>query len=116
MVVGRFAAGDEQRWLDALSRAMPSERVLAARDIDAPDSVELAVVASADPGLVRIALQNLLGNAWKFTANEPKARIELAQAELLGGDYQNDPAFRERFAIEHLSELQQTAGSHSRGS
>ena len=31
----------------------------------------------ADRGLVTIALQNLLHNAWKFTANTPQARIEL---------------------------------------
>jgi glyoxylate/hydroxypyruvate reductase A len=48
-LVGRFAAGEEQRWLCALSRAMPSERVLAAREIDSPERVELAIVASADP-------------------------------------------------------------------
>ena len=48
-LVGRFAPGEEQRWLEALSRAMPSERVLAAHYIDAPGSVELAVVASAEP-------------------------------------------------------------------
>ncbi len=59
-LVGRFAAGEEQRWLDALSRAMPSERVLAARDIDAPGSVELAVVASADP----VALAGMTSLRW----------------------------------------------------
>ncbi len=32
--------------------------------------------ALADPHLMRVVMQNLLENAWKFTANEPKARIE----------------------------------------
>ena len=31
----------------------------------------------ADPRLLRIALENLLGNAWKFTAKAADAKIEL---------------------------------------
>ncbi len=46
---GSFAPGEEQRWLDALSRAMPSERIRSARDIAEPERVELAIVASPDP-------------------------------------------------------------------
>lgn len=35
--------------------------------------------AWGDAGLLRIALENLLGNAWKFTARRPQARIEFGQ-------------------------------------
>jgi light-regulated signal transduction histidine kinase (bacteriophytochrome) len=34
------------------------------------------VTAQADEGLLRIALQNLIGNAWKFTSKREGARIE----------------------------------------
>ena len=34
------------------------------------------LVARADPRLLRIALENLLGNAWKFTGRQNEARIE----------------------------------------
>jgi len=31
----------------------------------------------ADPNLLRVALDNLLRNAWKFTARQPDAKIEV---------------------------------------
>jgi len=36
-----------------------------------------------DPRLLRVALENLIGNAWKFTAKEPEARIEFGVDEKL---------------------------------
>ncbi len=32
---------------------------------------------NADANLMRVVLENLLGNAWKFTQNQPEAKIEL---------------------------------------
>ncbi len=37
--------------------------------------------AHGDSGLLRLVLENLLGNAWKFTARTPAARIELGVGE-----------------------------------
>ncbi|HYQ87430.1 MAG TPA: ATP-binding protein, partial [Bacteroidota bacterium] len=34
------------------------------------------IAASGDARLLRVALDNLLGNAWKYTGKHPKARIE----------------------------------------
>ncbi|HEY0483280.1 MAG TPA: response regulator [Kofleriaceae bacterium] len=45
------------------------------RDVAA--TVAPGLVASADGKLVRIVLDNLLGNAWKFTSRRSHARIEL---------------------------------------
>ncbi|HET6603015.1 MAG TPA: PAS domain S-box protein [Xanthomonadaceae bacterium] len=44
--------------------------------------------ALADPRLLRVALQNLIGNAWKFTGPREHARIELGEEQHDGG-----PAF-----------------------
>jgi signal transduction histidine kinase len=54
-----------------------------------PDrSIELkirpGVVVSGDGQLLRIALQNLLENAWKFTAREPRPRIEFGVTQASG--------------------------------
>ncbi len=35
------------------------------------------LVANADRGLLEVVLENILGNAWKFTSKLPNARIEL---------------------------------------
>ncbi len=37
--------------------------------------IEQGVVAIADPSLIRAALENLIGNAWKFTGNRSKTII-----------------------------------------
>ena len=34
------------------------------------------LTAEGDPQLMRVVLENLFGNAWKFTAHRPRARIE----------------------------------------
>ncbi len=45
---------------------------------------------SGDPRLLRVALENLLGNAWKYTAKHPRARIEFG---ITGGGQDVTPAY-----------------------
>ncbi len=62
--------------LAAIGRELAEQfRVTVRRDVEfvAPP----ALAATADPALVRVALQNLLGNAWKFSGKVSKPRIEL---------------------------------------
>ena len=42
------------------------------------------VKAEGDPHLLRVALENLLGNAWKFTGKTPAARVEFGVTEADG--------------------------------
>lgn len=46
--------------------------------------IQPGVVAEGDARLLRIVLQNLLGNAWKFTSKQPAAHIRFGQQELEG--------------------------------
>jgi len=56
-----------------LARHEPQREVM----LDAPQVLE----ASADARLMRAALENLVGNAWKFTSRRGAARIELGAVE-----------------------------------
>jgi signal transduction histidine kinase len=49
------------------------------RNVDTQISIGLR--CKADPRLLRIALENLLGNAWKFTRNVECARIEVGRSD-----------------------------------
>jgi signal transduction histidine kinase len=39
------------------------------------------LVVYTDPGLLAVMLENLLGNAWKFTSQQPTARIDVGKDE-----------------------------------
>jgi PAS domain S-box-containing protein len=55
----------------ALQRAEPSRCVACA--------IAEGLTVSGDARLVRVMLDNLLGNAWKFTAHQPQPRIEVGR-------------------------------------
>jgi light-regulated signal transduction histidine kinase (bacteriophytochrome) len=58
----------------ALARAKPERKV--------EWTIGRGLRAYCDPGLIRAALENLLGNAWKYTEKHPAARIEFGQSRL----------------------------------
>lgn len=64
--------------LDELARSDPERRVEA--------TVEPGLIVSGDTRLLRLALENLLGNAWKFTVGRDPARIAFERAPDAGPD------------------------------
>jgi PAS domain S-box-containing protein len=72
--------------LSAAAREVIAE--LAAQDPGRTVVTEIpdGLVARADPHLIRLVLQNLLGNAWKFTANTAGAVIRLGVSHQDGVD------------------------------
>jgi PAS domain S-box-containing protein len=67
--------------LGALAGEIAAE--LRARDPlrQAEFAIEEGMIVEGDARLLRIALENLLGNAWKFTGPRPAARIEVGAME-----------------------------------
>ncbi len=81
--LSRVASGELRREtvdLSALVRSILAE--LAGRDADRRVELEVTagVIVRGDPGLLRTALENLLGNAWKFTGKRDRGRIEFGTA------------------------------------
>lgn len=66
------------------------EACLAQQQHEAQRRVECHITpnltAYGDPNLLKIVLENLLGNAWKFTAQRPQAHIEVGSQRLPNGE------------------------------
>ena len=62
--------------MSALAKRVASElaRAEPSRNVDV--SIAENIVATGDPVLLRIVMENLLDNAWKFTAQQRQPRIE----------------------------------------
>jgi PAS domain S-box-containing protein len=78
------------------------------REIDV--SIADSLVAPGDPDLIRLVLQNLLGNAWKFTAQRPGAAISVTAGQQDGVEVfmvqDNGAGFDMRYADKLFSPFQ----------
>ncbi len=70
--------------LSALAKYIAAELRKSAPERTVEFVIAPGLVVYADPNLLRIALENLLGNAWKFTGKHPRGRIELGVGEREG--------------------------------
>jgi len=66
--------------LGGLAKSIAEELKRNAPKREAEIKIEDAVVYG-DTGLMRIVIENLLGNAWKFTSKKPNAQIEFASRQ-----------------------------------
>lgn len=62
--------------LSAIARSVADELRAAEPEREVEFVIADGVTAAADARLLRVVLENLLGNAWKYTARHPRARIE----------------------------------------
>ena len=46
--------------------------------------IQSALLATGDSQLLRVAIENLLNNAWKFTSRRPQAQIEFGKTQISG--------------------------------
>jgi signal transduction histidine kinase len=62
--------------LSTMAHAIAAELQQGAAPRQVEFCIAAGVIADGDARLLRVVLDNLLGNAWKFTAHHPRARIE----------------------------------------
>jgi PAS domain S-box-containing protein len=93
--LSRLARNELHRKLVAIS-ALAHSVVDGLRQHDSQRVVEFTIqedlIAYADETLLCVVLENLLGNAWKFTSEREKAQIEFG-ADLLLSQNTNEPVF-----------------------
>jgi light-regulated signal transduction histidine kinase (bacteriophytochrome) len=70
--------------LSALAGAISEElrKCAPGRQVDLV--IDRGLAAEGDPHLLRVVLENLLGNAWKYTSGHPHARIEFGAQPVNG--------------------------------
>jgi light-regulated signal transduction histidine kinase (bacteriophytochrome) len=74
--VGRAELHREELNLSALVKSVADELARRSPERHVTMSMEPAVRVVGDSRLLRVLLENLLGNAWKFTAKTADARVE----------------------------------------
>jgi light-regulated signal transduction histidine kinase (bacteriophytochrome) len=80
----RSEMSNERVDLSALTRSFAKELKQSDPEREVEFVVEDGIVAEGDQWLLRVVLENLLRNAWKFTGNQPRARVEFGLTELEG--------------------------------
>jgi signal transduction histidine kinase len=74
---GRKVLDRETVDLSDLAREIASRLQASEPGRDAAFVIAPNLIAKADRGLLQVVLENLLGNAWKFTSKRPRTSIEL---------------------------------------
>lgn len=78
--VARAPMQSQEVDLTALSRAVVQDLAVAEPGRQVEVNVAEGLSGRGDPHLLRVVMDNLLGNAWKFTGRNPRARIDVGAA------------------------------------
>jgi PAS domain S-box-containing protein len=88
--------------LSALARQVADQLREAEPQRSVQFEIEDGLIATADASLCEVLLQNLLGNAWKFSAGESPARISFGRVSVDGRDVycvsDNGVGFAQKYA------------------
>jgi two-component system NtrC family sensor kinase len=82
--VGRTELQRRQVDLSAMAHMVATELQQASPKRQVRIAIQDGIAANGDQRLLQVVLENLLGNAWKFTANIAEARIELGTVQQEG--------------------------------
>jgi light-regulated signal transduction histidine kinase (bacteriophytochrome) len=82
--ISRVAMNRELVDLSALARDIASGLEEADPDRSVEVTIEPGLEAWGDRRLLAVALDNLIGNSWKYTERQPESRIELASVQVNG--------------------------------
>ena len=97
--IGRAELNKRDVDLSALARLVAKELAAGAPERHVEWRIEDGLAAHADAGLMRVVLENLLGNAWKYTRTKPQATIEFCRTQAGEFKVRDDGAgFDPRFA------------------
>ncbi len=82
--VTRSEVGSERVDLSQLSTMVYNELLVNEPERDVAFTAEPGLIATADPRLMRVAFENLIGNALKFTSKTPAAQITFGATAMNG--------------------------------
>lgn len=87
LLLSRVSSGEmrcEETDLTELVRGIVAELQITQPDRKAEFIIASGIKADCDPHLLKVALENMLGNAWKYTRDVPEVRIEFGVKSLNG--------------------------------
>jgi signal transduction histidine kinase len=77
--IGRAALARHPVDISAIAHKVASELAARPHSRAVEVTIEEGLVAEADPRLATVVLENLIGNAWKFTGRQAQPRIEVGR-------------------------------------
>ena len=105
--------------LSAMAKAAATELELAELERRVTFRIAEGITADGDAGLWRIVLDNLIGNAWKYTRNQEETVIEFGMTEVEGKPAcyvrDNGPGFDMEHAGKMFIPFQRLPGSNVEG-